>query len=158
MCWAIFSAVSMAKNNKPRKPYRPRDVVNYFMRIDACVGPVLEWFDVVLNRGQTYVNGRNERCLVIDGGTLPVWEAIETMTDLAEHYHSQGHAPFAFDALVKVGNQDKYGMVLNEVDVRAAELQLRTLRAALLKLKREQLAAVIRATHIRVLMQKAVAA
>ena len=54
-------------------------------------------------------------------------------------HHAQGHAPFAFDALVKVGNQDKYGMVLNEVDVRAADMQLRALRAALLKLKREQL-------------------
>jgi hypothetical protein len=146
----------MAGNKRPRKAYKPRAAINYFMRVDACVGPLLEWFDDVLVRGRTMVNAKNERCLVIDGGTLPVAEAIETMTDVAEHYHSQGHAPFAFDVLAKVGSQNKYGMLMNEADLRGAEAQLKGLRAALLKLKREDLAAVIRAAHIRVLMQKAV--
>ncbi|AXF86796.1 hypothetical protein DTO96_102552 [Ephemeroptericola cinctiostellae] len=143
------------KNVKPRrnKPYTPRHVVNYFIRLNNSLSPMIEWLSEVVRTNESIVNRRGDYVIVIGGGYLKAWEGMETLTDIADHYHARGFKTVGTDAIERLKKFAKAGMPLPPADVQAALDQTLQLRDALLRTGAASIKRIIDDTHTRVLLQ-----
>ncbi len=143
----------MKTKPKRNKPYVPRKVVNYFIRLNNSLSPMIEWLSEVIKTNESIVNRHGDYVIVIGGGYLKAWEGMETLTDIADHYHARGFKTVGTDAIERLKRYAKAGMPLPPSDVQAALDQTLQLRDALLRTGAKSIKQIIDDTHTRVLMQ-----